>query len=101
MNRVINEVKTMQMQDKVIKSLSNIEHLMVNKLANTQQKYAVLRSSDKRDVVDFLQRERSTSGRKSSSSKFKKKLRNVRSISKQKLPWNPPAQFVDRASTLD
>ena len=35
MNKVLNEFKTAQMQAKVIKSLSNIENLMVNKLSNT------------------------------------------------------------------
>ena len=47
MNKVINEFKTAQMQAKVIKSLSNIENLMVNKLSNTQQKLNVLQTSDK------------------------------------------------------
>ena len=42
MNKVISEFKTAQMQAKVIKSLSNIESLMVNKLNNTQKKMKVL-----------------------------------------------------------
>ena len=42
------------MQAKVIKSLSNIETLMVNKLANTQQKLQVISTSDKKDVLEFL-----------------------------------------------
>ena len=42
------------MQAKVIKSLSNIETLMVNKLANTQQKLRVISTSDKKDVLEFL-----------------------------------------------
>lgn len=81
MNSVINEFKTTKMQERVINSLSSIETLMVNKLANTQQKLAVLKSSDKRDVIEFLQREENSSrGRKRSSSRFKAKIRNVHSI---------------------
>lgn len=53
-NKVINEFKTTKMQEKVINSLSNIENLMVNKLANTSQKLQVLKSSDKKDVLEFL-----------------------------------------------
>ena len=85
MNKVINEFKTTQMQEKVIKSLSNIESLMINKLANTQQKLHVLKHSDKKDVIDFLDRNGggdSRQGRKRSTSKFRRnnKLRNIHSI---------------------
>ena len=71
------------MQEKVIKSLSNIESLMINKLANTQQKLQVLKQSDKKDVIDFLDRNGGDSrARKRSNSKFKRnnKLRNIHSI---------------------
>ena len=72
------------MQEKVIKSLSNIESLMINKLSNTQQKLQVLKQSDKKDVIDFLDRNggESRQGRKRSTSKFRRnnKLRNIHSI---------------------
>ena len=72
------------MQEKVIKGLSNIESLMINKLANTQQKLQVLKQSDKKDVIDFLDRNggESRQGRKRSTSKFRRnnKLRNIHSI---------------------
>ena len=72
------------MQEKVIKSLSNIESLMINKLTNTQQKLQVLKHSDKKDVIDFLDRNggESRQSRKRSTSKFKRnnKLRNIHSI---------------------
>ena len=49
------------MQEKVINSLSNIESLMVNKLNNTQQKLNVLKTSDRKDVLEFLQRDDASS----------------------------------------
>jgi len=61
MNNVINEFKTTKMQEKVINSLSNIESLMVNKLNNTQQKLNVLKTSDRKDVLEFLQRDDASS----------------------------------------
>lgn len=71
------------MQEKVIKSLSNIENLMFNKLTNTQQKLGVLQGSEKTDVLEFLQRGGSSNGRKRSTSKQLRnggRLRNVHSI---------------------
>ena len=68
----------------MIKSLSNIESLMINKLANTQQKLNVLKHSDKKDVIDFLDRNggEESRGRKRSTSKMRRnnKLRHVHSI---------------------
>jgi len=61
MNNVINEFKTTKMQEKVINSLSNIESLMVNKLNNTQQKLNVLKTSDRKDVLEFRQRDDASS----------------------------------------
>lgn len=61
MNNVISEFKTTKMQEKVINSLSNIESLMVNKLNNTQQKLNVLKTSDRKDVLEFLQRDDASS----------------------------------------
>ena len=52
-NKVISEFKTAQMQETVIKSLSNIESLMINKLTNTSQKLQVLKNSDKQ--IPFAQ----------------------------------------------
>ena len=64
--------------------MSNIESLMINKLANTQQKLQVIKQSDKKDVIDFLDRSGGpeSRSRKRSNSKFKRnnKLRNVHSI---------------------
>ena len=57
MQKVITEVKTAKLQEKVINSLSNIETLMVNKLANTQQKLSVLKHSDKSEVLQFMKRD--------------------------------------------
>ena len=93
------------MQEKVIKSLSNIESLMINKLANTQQKLNVLKKSDKKDVIDFLDRSANgseTRGRKRSTSKFKRnnKLKNVHSIQAEAHGLRQPyMQFVDRSIT--
>ena len=61
MNNVISEFKTTKMQEKVINSLSNIESLMVNKLNNTQQKLNVLKTSARKDVLEFLQRDDASS----------------------------------------
>ena len=61
MNNVISEFKTTKMQEKVINSLSNIESLMVNKLNNTQQKLNVLKTSDRKDVLEFLKRDDASS----------------------------------------
>ena len=81
MNKVINEFKTAQMQAKVIKSLSNIENLMVNKLNNTSQKLSVLQTSDKHDVIEFLGMDRNSSRKKNrSGSKFRNRLKNIHSI---------------------
>ena len=98
---VINELKTTKMQEKVISSLSNIETLMVNKLHNTQQKLNVLKTTDKKDVVEFLDRnEIGSRGRKRSTSKSKKYSNKLRNVHELRLN-NPPMQFVDRANTLD
>jgi hypothetical protein len=91
------------MQEKVINSLSNIETLMVNKLNNTTQKLNVLKNSDHKDVLEYLQRDSESSrGRKRSSNKFKarNKLTNVHSIQSGLLN-NPPMQFIHRSSTID
>jgi hypothetical protein len=42
------------MQEQVLKSMSNIEQLMSQKLQNTNQKYKVITQSDKQDVISFL-----------------------------------------------
>ena len=60
--------------------MSNIESLMVNKLANTNQKLSVLKGSEKEDVLQFLKKDGSARGRKRSTSKFRNKLTNVHSI---------------------
>ena len=107
MNKVLNEFKTAQMQAKVIKSLSNIENLMVNKLSNTQQKLNVLQTSDKEDVIEFLGMDRKGSSRKKnrSGSKFRNRINNIRSIdgtaNEAIKPRNPPMQFYERPSALD
>ena len=91
MQKVITEFKTTKMQEKVIKSLSNIETLMVNKLANTQQKLSVLKYSDKQDVLDFLKRDGSHGGCKRSSNNFcNTKLKNVHSIRAEALTKRQP-----------
>ena len=77
---------------------------MINKLANTQQKFSVLKTAyDQRDVLQILNEDaRGSRGRKRSSSKFKNKLRNVRSIQAEAMGMRKPQmQFVDRASTID
>ena len=95
------------MQAKVIKSLSNIETLMVNKLNNTSKKLSVLQTSERKDVIHFMGMDNSTP-RKRSSSKLRNRLRNIHSIdndaSSQKLSgrkMNPPMLFNDRAATID
>ena len=77
---MISEFETTQIQENVINSLSNIENLMINKLANTSQKLNVLKSSDKEDVLNFLKQTGGTSRGRNSKSKLKTKLRNVHSI---------------------
>jgi hypothetical protein len=92
------------MQEKVIKSLSNIESLMLNKLQNTSQKYNVLKTSDKEDVLTFLKRDSSARKANRSTSKMKNnnRLRHVHSINTDSLAkQNPPMQFIDRSSTMD
>ena len=90
--KVITEVKTAKLQEKVINSLSNIETLMVNKLANTQQKLRVLKNSEKHDVLEFLKRDDSR-GSKQSKSKSRignPKLKNVHSIPAEALSKRQP-----------
>ena len=92
MQKVITEVKTAKLQEKVINSLSNIETLMVNKLANTQQKLRVLKNSEKHDVLEFLKRDDSR-GSKQSKSKSRignPKLKNVHSIPAEALLSRQP-----------
>lgn len=92
MQKVITEVKTAKLQEKVINSLSNIETLMVNKLANTQQKLRVLKNSEKHDVLEFLKRDDSR-GSKQSKSKSRignPKLKNVHSIPAEALSKRQP-----------
>ena len=92
MQKVITEVKTAKLQEKVINSLSNIETLMVNKLANTQQKLRVLKNSEKHDVLEFLRRDDSR-GSKQSKSKSRignPKLKNVHSIPSDALSKRQP-----------
>ena len=83
--KVITEVKTAKLQEKVINSLSNIETLMVNKLASTQQKLRVLEHSDKHDVLEFLKRDDSRCSKQSKSKIGNPKLKNVHSIPAQSL----------------
>jgi hypothetical protein len=65
----------------------------------------VLKISDRKDVLDFLQRDDASSrGRKRSTSKFDKNrsnLKNVHSIQGGVTRLNPPMQFVQRSSTID
>ena len=91
--KVITEVKTAKLQEKVINSLSNIETLMVNKLANTQQKLRVLKNSEKHDVLEFLKRDDSERGSRQSKSKSRignPKLKNVHSIPSEALSKRQP-----------
>jgi len=90
------------MQEKVIQSLSNIENLMVNKLVNTQQKLSVLKSSDKKDVLEFLSHDQSQRSHRKDRNR-RSKLRNVLSIQGEmsSRPVNPPMRFVDRSNTME
>ena len=92
------------MQEKVIKSLSNIESLMVNKLSNTNQKLKVLSNADKADVIEFLKRKDggNSRSRKRGSSRLKNKLRNVHSIQADASNFRrPQMEFVERANSID
>ena len=57
-NKVIQEIKTTQMQGKVIDSLSKIQNLMTQKLQNTSKKFSVLRESDTDAVLEIMSKER-------------------------------------------
>ena len=56
-NKVIQEIKTTQMQSKVIDSLSKIQNLMSTKLQNTHKKFNVLRESETDAVLEFMNKE--------------------------------------------
>ena len=56
-NKVIQEIKTTQMQSKVIGSLSKIQGLMTQKLQNTNRKFNVLKNSDTEAVLEFMNKE--------------------------------------------
>ena len=81
--KVIQEVKTTHMQEQVLKSMSNIENLMSQKLQNTQQKLKVVSQSDKQDVLSFLKAKPVSRATNRSGSKGKNamgKFKNFRTI---------------------
>ena len=56
-NKVIQEIKTTQMQSKVIGSLSKIQGLMTQKLQNTNRKFNVLKNSETDAVLEFMSKD--------------------------------------------
>ena len=75
---------------------------MINKLANTNQKLSLLKSSDKEDVLNFLRQTGGSSRGRNSKGKLKTKLRNVHSINAEAMSiQRPQMAFINRSTAFD